>query len=132
MREQYPGKAVVFSSQQYPSYGWAILMAGGSLPNIPLSAKDSPLAAQLLSDLSAMSPMAAEGAVALGNSSSGYLIYTTSGQFKLQDIIPGKYTVYTVHPQTGAIKISEKSIRIDGTLVKNDIKSNQIFWIRKQ
>ncbi|MBR1410868.1 MAG: pectate lyase [Prevotella sp.] len=132
MREQYPGKAVVFSSQQYPSYGWAILMAGGSLPNIPLSAKDSPLAAQLLSDLSAMSPMSAEGAVALGDSSSGYLIYTTSGQFKLQDITPGKYTVYTVHPQTGAIKISEKSIRIDGSLVKNDIKSNQIFWIRKQ
>lgn len=131
MREKYPGKAVIFSSQQYPSYGWAILMAGGSLPNIPLSVADSPLAAQLLSDLSDMTPINSEGAVALGNSKCGYLIYTTSGKFKLSDIDPGKYTIYTVHPQTGAVNMSEKSVRIDTTIEKENIKANQIYWIRK-
>jgi len=33
-RDRYPDKAVTFFSQQFPSYGSAILKAGGSLPNV--------------------------------------------------------------------------------------------------
>ena len=54
-----------------------------------------------------------------------------SGKFKLSDIDPGKYTIYTVHPQTGAVNMSEKSVRIDTTIEKENIKANQIYWIRK-
>ena len=32
-RLRYPDKAVTFYAQQYPQYGWAILMAGGSCPS---------------------------------------------------------------------------------------------------
>ena len=46
-RTRYPEKAVTFFSQQYPTYGWAILLAGGSLPNIPLTSHLSPLTSHL-------------------------------------------------------------------------------------
>ena len=46
-RTRYPEKAVTFFSQQYPTYGWAILLAGGSLPNIPLTSHLLPLNSQL-------------------------------------------------------------------------------------
>ena len=52
MRDRYPDKAVTFYAQQYPDYGWAILFAGGSLPNIPISRQTaSPLQLSLLQDL---------------------------------------------------------------------------------
>ncbi|MBK0370891.1 DUF6298 domain-containing protein [Flavobacterium agrisoli] len=34
-REKYPEKAVIYSTMGSPRFGWAVLMAGGSLSNVP-------------------------------------------------------------------------------------------------
>ncbi|MGQ1948226.1 DUF6298 domain-containing protein [Geofilum sp. OHC36d9] len=34
-KESYPKKAVIYSEGQYDQFGWAVLMAGGSLPVLP-------------------------------------------------------------------------------------------------
>ncbi|MCW3093754.1 MAG: pectate lyase [Ferruginibacter sp.] len=34
-RLKYPSKAVVYSGDSYPEFGWAVFMAGGSLPVLP-------------------------------------------------------------------------------------------------
>ena len=71
-RTKYPEKAVTFFSQQYPQYGWAILMAGGSCPNVAIGSD------KLLTDLTKMSYISGEGnsaAQVIGNPAVGYVIY---------------------------------------------------------
>lgn len=71
-RTKYPEKAVTFFSQQYPQYGWAILMAGGSCPNVAIGND------KLLTDLTKMSYISGEGNSAtqvIGNPAVGYVIY---------------------------------------------------------
>src|SRR5574344_226442 len=39
-RKMYPDKAVVYYAQKYPELGWAVLMAGGSCPVVPITQQD--------------------------------------------------------------------------------------------
>ena len=130
-RERYPDKAVTFYSQQYPEYGWAILMAGGSLPNIPLRAREGdPLQQQLLRNLTTMIPVDGEGCVALGDRDRGYLIYTRGNHVSLP-VISGKYAIYTIHPKNGTIDVKYKSSRLKDKFELPETEANRIFWLRK-
>ena len=128
-RERYPEKAVTFNAQQYPSYGWAILLAGGSLPNIPMSSTSSdPLQQSLLQDICKMKPCHGEGCVALGGEETGYLVYTLSASTKLA-VTAGTYNLYTVDTQTGAIALSKKNARLE-VFQPDNSKANRLFWLR--
>ena len=128
-RERYPEKAVTFNAQQYPSYGWAILMAGGSLPNIPISSKSSePLQQSLLQDLCKMKPCNGEGCVALGGEETGYLVYAQSTNPSIP-VTAGTYNIYTVDTKTGAITLSKKNARME-VFQPDNAKANQLFWVR--
>ena len=128
-RERYPEKAVTFNAQQYPSYGWAILMAGGSLPNIPISSKSSePLQQSLLQDLCKMKPCNGEGCVALGGEETGYLVYAQSTNPSIP-VPAGTYNIYTVDTKTGAITLSKKNARME-VFQPDNAKANQLFWVR--
>ena len=130
-RERYPDKAVTFYSQQYPEYGWAILMAGGSLPNIPLRAREGdPLQQQLLRNLTTMIPVDGEGCVALGDRDRGYLIYTRGNHVSLP-VISGKYAIYTIHPKNGTIDVKYKSSRLKDKFELPETEANRIFWLQK-
>ena len=131
MRTQYPDKAVTFHSQQYPEYGWAILMAGGSLPNLPMrNGSATALQRQLLTDVCHMTSTDAEGAVALGEITKGYLIYATADNLNLP-VSDGKYAVYHIDRATGEIKLVQKSIRLEGRFQTPDARPNQIIWLRR-
>lgn len=106
-RNRYPEKAVNFFSQQYPTYGWAILLAGGSLPNIPLNAQRSTLSAQLLKDICQMKPLEDSKCIALGAPQKGYLVYAQSSETSLS-IASGKYNIYTIDIQTGDISLLQE------------------------
>ena len=130
-RERYPEKAVTFYSQQYPEYGWAILMAGGSLSNIPLRADSTdPLQQQLLQDLTSMEPVDGEGCVALGGN-NGYLVYVRDHHISLP-IAPGKYTIYTIHPRSGKIDLTSKTSVLKNVFEQSDVKAHTILWICKK
>ena len=136
MRDRHPDKAVTFFAQQYPSYGWAILMAGGSLANVPLNSKlqtpNSKLLtpnSKLLTDLPRMLPLDGEGCVALGKAGVGYLIYTRSGAATLP-VADGLYTIYAVDTATGDIALKEKKIRLTGSFTLSDAKPNQVYWLK--
>ena len=104
-RDRYPEKAVTFYSQQYPQYGWAILMGGGSLANIKIDNE------QLRNALTKMKPMDGKDCWVLGDNESGYLIYKTGGEPSVA-LAPGSYEVYTIDERTGEVKISMKSVKI--------------------
>ena len=126
-RAQYPGKAVTYFGQNYPECGWAVLMAGGSLPNVPLTA-DDPMQAQLLRDVCSMDIIPGTDCVALGRPGTGYLVYTL-GEGASIAVAPGKYSIYEVNTKTGAVSPVQKSVRLESTY-RPGSGSGKVFWVR--
>ena len=120
-RDRYPEKAVTFYSQQYPQYGWAILMGGGSLANVKIDNE------QLRKDLSMMKPMNGKDCKMLGNGSLGYLIYRSGSNPSVQ-LSPGIYAVYAVDEKSGEVKISMKSAKISSVYEP----SHPIEWLQRK
>jgi len=132
MRDRYPDKAVTFFSQQYPDYGWAILMAGGSLPNIPINNMTADNSQkQVLQDVCQMTPLEGKGCVALGNAGTGYLIYAQADDISLP-IADGKYTIYSINSKNGAIQQRQKKVVMKGAFNPEETRSGQLFWLKKQ
>ncbi len=128
-KKLYPQKAVTFFSQQYPTYGWAILMAGGSLPNIPVTNE------KFLRDAAKMSVVTsneAEGSCdILGNPEVGYVIYTHSDKAQNLDMPTGKYNIYSINKTDGTMKLIEKKASITNSHTLNNAKSEQVYWFEK-
>lgn len=105
-RTKYPDKAVTFFAQQYPQYGWAILMAGGSCPNVPV--KDG----KFLSDVAKMAYISGEGdskQQMIGSPEVGYVIYSHDGHPTMNGIEPGTYATYAIDVQDGKVeRLSKK------------------------
>ena len=130
-RRLYPDKAVTYYAQQYPENGWAVLFAGGSLPNIPLRASDAtPLQQTLLSDLCHMKPMDGEGCLALGGPAVGYLIQAQEGKVTIA-VEPGRYEVYAINARTGAITQTTSSATLSGTYATEG-GQRQIVWLKRK
>lgn len=127
-RMKYPDKAVTFFSQQYPQYGWAILMAGGSCPNVKIESD------KLLADLTKMSHISGEGNSdyqVIGNAETGYLIYThTDGDIAL-NIKAGKYALHEVNIKTGKVDTVKKSESTEGKYNISGKGSNKVYWLER-
>ncbi len=128
-KEKFPGKAVTFFSQQYPTYGWAILMAGGSLPNVPV--KDN----KFLADAARMSPMAGNGGTdaydLLGNPEVGYVFYTHGNGSCSINAAPGKYTIRQIDKNTGNMKVTDKNVTVNAGYTLPAGKGEQVFWMER-
>ena len=130
-REQYPDKAVTYFSQQFPQMGWAVLMGGGSLPNIPINTLSAtPLQKTFLHDVCEMVPINGEGCVALGGA-TGYLVYTQSNAFRI-NVNAGNYQIFQINAKTGEIKQESKKVGLTSTYEKSDTSPNKIYWIQRK
>jgi len=125
MRDRYPDKAVTFFAQQYPTYGWAILMAGGSLPNVSLGEGTG----QLRRDLAQMLPLDGQGCVALGKAGVGYLVYTLGDTVSLE-VEEGKYALYCINTTTGETKLVQKKTTLKGIFGVADSRAGQVYWLK--
>ena len=132
MRDRYPDKAVTFYAQQYPDYGWAILMAGGSLPNIPINnLTANKLQKQFLQDVCQMTPQEGNDCIVIGQPGKGYLIYP-QGEGVNIDVAKGKYQVYTVDMKRGTIKLQQKAVRLNASFTLRRKASGSLIWLRAQ
>lgn len=130
-RQQFPDKAVLYSGDGYDAFGWAVLLAGGSMASIPAVADR-----QFLKELSTMKPMASSSPQqwGLGNASAGFVIYTESAQVSLDlTQVPHSYTVRFVSPKTGEITSSPERVK-GGTVVtvKNPTGMASVIWLQKR
>ena len=105
----FPDKAVTLFAQQYPQYGWAILMAGGSLPNIPVDDQ------KFLSDVAKMK--------VVDNNQ------TTSGAYDM--IGDGRYNIFCIDKTSGSIRSVAKKTAINGSYTLTESKAEQVYWIEK-
>ena len=127
-RTKYPEKAVTFFAQQYPQYGWAILMAGGSCPNVPV--KD----AKFLTDVAKMSYVSGEGESSqqvIGAPETGYVIYCHEGKPSFGDVKPGTYAVHAIDAKDGKMETLVKKQKFDGGEVILDTKDEAILWLER-
>ena len=132
MRSRYPDKAVTFYAQQYPDYGWAVLMAGGSLPNIPISERNADKWQRtFLKEVCLMTPIEGQDCIALGDADKGYLI-CTQGDAPSIAVTSGKYQVFSIDMKRGTITLLQKSVSLQGTFTLQQRQSGQLLWIRKQ
>ena len=128
-RERYPEKTVTYFAQEYPRWGWAVLMAGGALANVPLNARQSPLSARLLDDISQMMPVDGENCKALG-SNLGYLLYNEGGNAVLP-VEDGRYDIYTVNHRTGDVALKQRAVRLIDSFTPDDTDAGSIYWLKK-
>lgn len=113
-KAKFPQKAVIYSGDNYTNFGWAILMAGGSLSNVSVL--------NLPSTLATMKPLAV-GTIktkqyGLANAGKDYLFYNASSDAITLDLSKetGLFKVKVINPRNGAI-LKEEMISA-GSLLK--------------
>ncbi len=105
-RDRYPEKAILCSFDK--ADGWAVLAAGGSVPNLVLND------GRLLAALPRMKPWTpkaglTQGQWALADPDHDYLVYASAGGNIRLDLSGSKatYTAYWIQPRTGAVTEGE-------------------------
>ncbi|WP_316829900.1 DUF6298 domain-containing protein [Pedobacter aquatilis] len=130
-KTKFPEKAVIYSGDSYDSFGWAILMAGGSLSNAQNIDKNT------LSAISTMKPFLPAGknghVYGLENVGKSYLLYNSSTEAAALDLTnyAGKFSVKILDSKKGNILKEEK---INGNTVAkiNKVgKGDEVIIINK-
>ena len=124
-RDRYPEKAVIYYSPSYNSAGWAVLMAGGSLPNLRIQ---NPALAEALP---MMTPSEGNDCLVLGNADKGYLVYAR-GSHPVVDVANGQYRLYEVSQRSGEVKLVNKALKGNGSLSIPNAKENAVYWLEKR
>ncbi|HAT62691.1 MAG TPA: pectate lyase [Prevotella sp.] len=122
-REAYPDKAVIYYAKAYSQEAWAVLMAGGSCPEIPVRditfLKDA--ASMLITNHQ-------NGVYLLRNTKGDALIYTDEGSKSAKfDIPAGLYRLSKVNDKTGTIEFDKKITVKSGF----EVKDKGVFWLQK-
>jgi hypothetical protein len=133
-RTKYPNKAVIYSGDSFDSYGWAVLMAGGSLPVIPAIADKNFLSDAATMDIVPLSNGAKDQWM-LGNKEKEYVVYNASSSSSLVDLtnVKGQYKVQWINPSNGSL-IKEEKIKAGSVL---ELKKPQggngavVAWVHK-
>lgn len=126
-RTQCPGKAVMYYSDSYPVYGWAVLMAGGSLPNLPAG-----LEKDFLKDAAQMSVVKSQSETqyVLGNQGKGYIVYSKNGEATLD--LSGSTKTYVakwIDPATGVSMPAGKVKGGNTVTLKAPKSGTTVLWL---
>jgi hypothetical protein len=109
-RDRYPGKAILWSFDQGDP--WAVLAAGGSIPNLPRQVDP-----RLLSALPRMQPFAPAGLTdrqwALAEPGRHYLVYSSSGEKIRLDLSadPATFTSRWIDRKTGRFADTAETVQ---------------------
>jgi hypothetical protein len=123
-RDRFPDKAVTYSATG-SQYGWAILMAGGSLPSVRVSD------AGFSGAVAGMSPVEGdrEESWALSGS-AGYLIYPRGEEAFAFPVGNGRYERFSIDPDSGTVT-SQGTIRVTRNTI--EISAGQgVVWLKRK
>lgn len=127
-RQKFPEKAVTYYAQNYPDMAWAVFMAGGSCPVIPVADEG------FLNDAAAMDveDTGTNKYRKLVKSGIGSIIYSHFEADIPVHLSPGKYILKSVDPKTGAITVIDKRLNIkDVYMLKVDKDKDCIYWFHR-
>jgi hypothetical protein len=130
-RLRFPGKAVIYSADAYDRNGWAVFMAGGSLP--PIQIKD----AAFLQAASAMQPQVkdtASGQWTLYDAKTGYIIYNMGRDAIALDLtgVNGNYETTWINTISGESK-KDKAMKAGKAItIAKPSGGNWVLWLKKK
>jgi len=132
-RQKFPDKAVTYAADSFDAMGWAILMAGGSMPNVPTIADP-----RFMADAGQMQPLELPqkpaNQWALGNDKTGYIIYSESAAPVQLDLTKatGTFQVSFVNPKTGQVTKSNEIVKGGGVVtLKSQSTGAEVIWVKK-
>ncbi|WP_245859946.1 DUF6298 domain-containing protein [Spirosoma aerolatum] len=132
-RQKFPEKAVTYASDSYDSMGWAVLMAGGSMPNVPPVTDP-----QFLTDATQMQPMELPqkpaNQWAMGSEKTGYIIYVEGNTPVELDLTKsvGSFSVSYINPKTGVLTKSKEAVKGGGMVsLKKQSDGPEVIWVKK-
>lgn len=123
-RQKHPTKAVTYSGDNYDQFGWAVLMAGGSMPVLPSLDKG------FLAAVSTMKPVYNSNANGqwMMKSADGCIVYTNNKEAIQLPVPIGKYRLRYISPQTGVL-LGEEAIEGGQTLSLKPQNSPAVLWV---
>jgi hypothetical protein len=133
-RVRFPDKAVIYSGDNYDSFGWAVFMASGSLACLP--AISNP---QFVKDASSMKimnlPDNPADQWALGNSGQGYIIYADSKNPIKLDLskVNSNFSVRYIDPKDGKELKKVDTVKGGNTVgLKAPQAGALVIWLTKK
>ena len=125
-RTQYPDKAVVLYAQNYPDHGWAVLMGGGSCPVLKIEDK------KFLTDIPYMNvvPVSSEDYEMLAGEKQGAVLNVHKAMNVKLSLPDGKYCIKYIHPESCAVSVLVKSVKVKDGFVLNAAKEG-VYWLQK-
>ncbi|UCG59034.1 MAG: hypothetical protein JSU70_05900, partial [Phycisphaerales bacterium] len=130
-QDKCPDKAVLYSADD--RFGWAVLMGGGAIPNIPGLTDEALLAA-----IPRMKPldMSDERAdqYALAESGRNYLVYAASGETIQVDLrqTKGIFEVRVLDPKSGRLISSGDMVTAGAKVDLRPKVQPCVFWLTRQ
>lgn len=121
-RATYPDKAVAYYAKSYPERAWAVLMAGGSCPAVPV------VDADFLKAVAGMKPQTAENCYVISDDRQGAVVYKDQDGAADIRLPEGRYILKTVNQQTGDVSIVEKQVEIARSY---RLERKGVFWFEK-
>jgi hypothetical protein len=132
-RQQFPDKAVLYSADSYDAFGWAVLLAGGSMASLPRVAD-----ANFTAAVAGMKPVELPGKPAdqwaMSDSKTGFLMYRDGKSPVQVDLsgLSGTFAVHRINPKTGAITAAKETVK-GGKLVKlSGATDAEVIWLAKK
>ena len=127
-RTKFPNKAVTYFTENYPDMAWAILMAGGSCPSLPVLDNEFLKAAALME----VKDVKSDKYKMLVKSGTGIIIFTQSKSEIPIQLEQGKYQLKYIDSKSGIISLLNKSVKGDQIFNLNVEKSGTgVYWFQK-
>lgn len=128
-RTKYPEKAVTYFAENYPDMAWAVFMAGGSCPALPVTNR------KFLADAARMEVVktGTDAYQEMVKSGIGSIIYSHSATEIPVEMADGHYSIHYIDPTTGTISVIAKSVKIKGKyLLKVQNGKTGLYWFSKK
>ena len=125
-RMKYPDKAVVLYAQDYPAQGWAVLMGGGSCPNLQVADKD------FLSDVPYMNvvPSTTADYEMIAGEKQGAVLHVHKAMDVKLSLPSGKYCVKYITSKDCKVSVLVKSVKVKGDYTLHAEKEG-IYWLQR-
>nr|WP_262905276.1 DUF6298 domain-containing protein [Hymenobacter nitidus] len=133
-RQQFPAKAVFYSADSYDAFGWAVLLAGGSLPSLPRVA-DARFAAAVADMTPLELPGQPAGQWALSNGKTGLLVYRDGSAPVQLDLsaLKGTFTVRRINPKTGQLSGGKETVKGGQPVTLSaEPAGAEVLWLQKK
>lgn len=126
-KQRFPAKAVLYSGDGAEKNGWAVFMAGGSLPNLRVKDK------AFLNAAITMQPSTDTKQWMLSNE-TGYIIYNIAGSDITVDLSKrkGSYDVSWINTGSGEISKGKQVSAGKSVSLKKPAEGNWAAWLKKK